>query len=40
MTDEGMTNLLTGEMDEDVLAKMPDWFRFLRENYQKSKGRR
>jgi len=33
--DENITSILTEEVDEETLSKMPLWFRALRANYQK-----
>jgi hypothetical protein len=34
--DEDIASLLTEEMDEETLSKMPLWFRMLREGYRKA----
>jgi hypothetical protein len=30
-----LTSILTEDIDEEILAKMPEWFRRLREAYKK-----
>lgn len=32
---ENITSILTEEMDEDTLSKMPSWFGILRKNYRR-----
>jgi hypothetical protein len=33
--DESIASILTEEMDEETLSKMPLWFRILRKNYRR-----
>lgn len=35
MNDEEITNILTEDVDEEVLERMPLWFRRLKEAYAK-----
>jgi len=35
MKKEDLTCILTEEIDEEILSKMPEWFRILREEYKK-----
>jgi len=35
----GLTRILDEDMDEELLSKMPNWFRFLREAYEKQRMR-
>lgn len=35
MLDENIVEILKVEMDEEILSRMPLWFRTLRDNYQK-----
>jgi len=30
-----ITEILTEELDEEILGRMPEWFRILREGYKK-----
>jgi hypothetical protein len=34
--DENIASILTEEVDEETLSKMPLWFRMLREGYRKA----
>jgi hypothetical protein len=33
--DDNVIRILSEEIDEETLSKMPLWFRILRDNYQK-----
>jgi len=35
MKKEDLICFLTEEMDEEILSRMPDWFKILRETYMK-----
>ena len=35
MADENTLKILTDEIDEEILSRMPLWFRILRDNYGK-----
>lgn len=35
MTEKQIICILIDEIDEDILSRMPSWFRMLREHYQK-----
>jgi hypothetical protein len=35
MQDERATNVLKEEIDEEILEKMPEWFKVLRNHYAK-----
>ena len=35
MLDKDICKILTDEMDEDTLSKMPPWFGILRKNYRR-----
>jgi len=35
MPNENVVEILTDEIDEEILSKMPLWFRILRDNYEK-----
>jgi len=38
MPDNELIDILTKEINEEVLSRMPEWFRILRDNY-KSKAK-
>ena len=35
LKEKGIVSILVEEMDEDILKKMPNWFKILRESYIK-----
>lgn len=39
MSENDLTRILIEDLDEEILSKMPDWFRTLRETYQRQKMR-
>ena len=38
--DEDIVSVLTEDLDEETLSKMPSWFRALREGYRKASLRK
>jgi hypothetical protein len=40
MSDEDPTEILEEEMNEELSSSMPQWFRILRDGYQKKKNKK